>query len=388
MLAAAILLAAATLASPAPAEPLVRLAAPPAAISTRTTFKAPAPIISAAEYAARNADKSAEPPIPAPVAPAPILSAAEYARRRQAAASSRVFEHPASDRALQAKALGRMMDLESRSVVRTNTNAVQSPDVAVARTLPIIVTPDAEVASFRRISMSQSEDSSEPAAVIATGDETRAAEGPAQLVVEDVRFEPLAKDEPKIVERIVGAPALVTFVKQNPEELRGSEHARPINEARAQPNLDEDGFKRISSLSLDIRPPDGDLPPDAAGSRFAKAGELIHAMGTNRPWVISQYSWEAPGTLNRPLYFEDVNLERYGFSYGIAQPVVSAAHFFGRLPAIPYLRHSQPARQPVYTLGYYRPGSYAPYDLHRPPLSLRGGMAEAAWTVGMIFVIP
>ncbi len=51
--------------------------------------------------------------------------------------------------------------------------------------------------------------------------------------------------------------------------------------------------------------------------------------------------WAAPNFYHRPLYFEEANLERYGFSYGRLQPFASAAHFFcSRVSAF----RSKPAR--------------------------------------------
>jgi hypothetical protein len=88
------------------------------------------------------------------------------------------------------------------------------------------------------------------------------------------------------------------------------------------------------------------------------------------------------------LVFEDANVERYGYSLGLAQPLASAAHFFGRIPAIPYLRTVDPQRKCIYTLGYRRPGSYTPHQYERFPLSVRGALAEGAVVTGLIFAIP
>lgn len=152
--------------------------------------------------------------------------------------------------------------------------------------------------------------------------------------------------------------------------------------------IESDGLRSIGGLSVDIRPADGELPDDPAAVRFAALGEVRHPLGTNRPWGSSCFNWEAPAVCHRPLYFEQVNLERYGYSHGVAQPLVSAAHFFGTVPALPYLIAAEPSRRCVYTLGHYRPGSCAPYHIHRPPLSLRGAAAEAAVVTGLIFAMP
>lgn len=149
-----------------------------------------------------------------------------------------------------------------------------------------------------------------------------------------------------------------------------------------------DGLRPMEDLSVDIQPESGDLPGDPAAAKFAAAGQVQHMAGTSRPWPLYSYWWEAPAVCHRPLYFEEVNLERYGYSCGVAQPVVSAAHFFGTIPALPYLMAAEPCSRCVYTLGHYRPGSCAPLQIVRPPLSLRGAAAEAGVVTGLIFAIP
>lgn len=153
-------------------------------------------------------------------------------------------------------------------------------------------------------------------------------------------------------------------------------------------DLNEDGLKPISEVTLDIRPEEGELPRDLAAAKFLDAGEVRHLPGTNRPWPLYEFWWEAPAVCHRPLYFEEVNLERYGYSYGRNQPFLSGAHFFGKVLALPYLMTAEPHRDCVYTLGHYPPGSYAPYHLHYPPPSLRAAAVEGAVVTGLIFAIP
>jgi hypothetical protein len=88
------------------------------------------------------------------------------------------------------------------------------------------------------------------------------------------------------------------------------------------------------------------------------------------------------------LYFEDENLERHGFSYGIAQPAVSAAHFFGSFLTMPYQMVDQHPHECVYTLGYDRPGTCTPYYHHRLPVNGAAGLAEAGVITGLIFLVP
>ena len=110
--------------------------------------------------------------------------------------------------------------------------------------------------------------------------------------------------------------------------------------------------------------------------------------GTTRLWGTSISFWEAPAFCHRPLYFEDENLERHGRSFGILQPAVSAGHFVGRAAVWPYLAGAFPPHECIYTLGRERPGSYAPYQLYRPPVSLRGALYEGAAITGLSYVVP
>ncbi|MCL4207029.1 MAG: hypothetical protein KJ000_31485 [Pirellulaceae bacterium] len=148
-----------------------------------------------------------------------------------------------------------------------------------------------------------------------------------------------------------------------------------------------DGLKPIQDVRTDAQP-EGDLPENAAAERFALLGSERHGPGTNRDWTMFQYWWQAPDLCHSPLYYEEINLERYGYSHGILQPAFSAAHFFGVTLSMPYLMTASPPSDCQYTLGHYRPGSYAPAHFYRPPFSLRAGAAQAAAVTGLIFLAP
>ena len=106
-------------------------------------------------------------------------------------------------------------------------------------------------------------------------------------------------------------------------------------------------------------------------------------------WITGCFYWAPPGTHHQPLYFEEVNLERYGYGHGhFTQPFVSAAHFFGRVPALPYLLTADHPHKCIYTYGHYRLGSPAPYRHHWPPLSAKAALVQAGVTTGMFYLIP
>jgi len=155
------------------------------------------------------------------------------------------------------------------------------------------------------------------------------------------------------------------------------------------PTLGSAGSRSITQVSLDITPPPGALP----GAKLAGSPDAddvrVHLPGTHRDWCGTTYYWQASLLNHQPLYFEDVNLERNGYSYGpIMQPVVSGAKFFATLPALPYLMTAQPPHTARYTLGESRPGSPAPYVHEFPPLNFDAAAVEAATVTGLIFLIP
>lgn len=108
-----------------------------------------------------------------------------------------------------------------------------------------------------------------------------------------------------------------------------------------------------------------------------------------REWLQITYMWKASGLSHKPLYFEQVHLERYGHSWGpYVQPLVSGAHFFLTVPILPYKMGLKTPNECVYSLGYYRPGSCAPYMLDPVPFTWRAGLFQAGAVVGAAAVIP
>lgn len=106
------------------------------------------------------------------------------------------------------------------------------------------------------------------------------------------------------------------------------------------------------------------------------------------------FCWAAPSVYHRPLHFEEPNLERYGHYVALVedhtclQSAVSAAHFFGSLPLMPYKLGADPCWERHYVLGCYRPGTCNPHQLIRPELSARGLLYQGLFTTGAVFVTP
>jgi hypothetical protein len=108
-----------------------------------------------------------------------------------------------------------------------------------------------------------------------------------------------------------------------------------------------------------------------------------------RCWCETTYMWKASALCHKPLYFEDEALERYGHSWGpYLDPLVSGAHFFCKLPVLPYCMGVTPPNECMYALGHYRPGNCAPYMIDPVPLSCRGAVFEAGAVVGAAAILP
>lgn len=109
----------------------------------------------------------------------------------------------------------------------------------------------------------------------------------------------------------------------------------------------------------------------------------------NRVAAGAVYTWSAPAIYHHPLYFEQVNLERYGQGpHHAIQPLYSAAHFFATIPKLPYHVATAPPSERVYTLGHHRPGNCAPYQWHRTRFSWKGVAVQGLATAGTAVALP
>jgi hypothetical protein len=145
-------------------------------------------------------------------------------------------------------------------------------------------------------------------------------------------------------------------------------------------------WKPIGAVSVTITNPMGDLPADLAAPVFARAGVVGPDDAECRNWMEFSYFWMASGFCSGPLYFEEPNLERYGYQFACLQPAVSAAHFFATIPVLPYKMVVHPPCECIYSLGYYRPGSCAPLQHERFHLE-PAAAAETGAVIGLILLI-
>ncbi|UUO07613.1 hypothetical protein M4951_04725 [Blastopirellula sp. J2-11] len=171
------------------------------------------------------------------------------------------------------------------------------------------------------------------------------------------------------------------FNSMTPEQLQTLLERRPadsytINTGYRDPDIQTNAEHQVK------------LPANVAQELFAEYPEVDSIYGVQRPWAPSVAMWEAPAFYHRPLYFEEVNLERYGNRHRVVQPAVSAAHFFANTLILPYKIGVNPPCERIYTLGHYRPGDNNPHDRHGLPWSWRGAAYMGTFYTGAAFVLP
>jgi len=144
--------------------------------------------------------------------------------------------------------------------------------------------------------------------------------------------------------------------------------------------------KPMNSLGVNIEMPPGDLPESHTDHQHDGPCDPQQC---GRGWSSFYYYFAATGLYYNPLYFEEVNLERFGYGCSCClQPVASAAHFFARVPALPYLMGTDCPGECNYALGHYRPGSCVPWRRNCVPLNGRGGLSQAGAVMGLVFLLP
>jgi len=99
-------------------------------------------------------------------------------------------------------------------------------------------------------------------------------------------------------------------------------------------------------------------------------------------------SWQGFAFCYQPLYFEEVNVERYGYKVPYVQPALSAADFYLSIVKLPYKMALEPPWSCVSTQRYERPGNHPPPYPWLEPFRLGPALVEGGVVMGLIFLIP
>ena len=164
----------------------------------------------------------------------------------------------------------------------------------------------------------------------------------------------------------------------------------PDFEGPFKPRTDEthiDRFtRRVADVPVDIRPTEGAMPGDPAAARFAEQALADPRQTGEVPGIVCSYT---PWTICfRPLYFEDIALERYGHRVPIIQPALSGARFFASVAALPYKMRVHPPRSCVCSNGFSRCGDCPLPGYGQCVWRWDAALVEAAAVTGFVFILP
>ncbi len=169
------------------------------------------------------------------------------------------------------------------------------------------------------------------------------------------------------------------------------------DEEENNPRNAQDLERSLSQIVYDAAPASKELrdrPVTGPAANVFGSSAAISSSALQSRFQPACFDWAAPGFYHQPLYFEEVNLERYGNYVGCsycgdcAQSVISTAHFFGTVPFMPYKIGADPCCERQYTLGYSRPGNCNPCQLEYPEKSCHGAVYQGLATAGVIWFIP
>lgn len=158
-----------------------------------------------------------------------------------------------------------------------------------------------------------------------------------------------------------------------------------------------DYFKPINDLTASMKTPVGPdgssrdaaelvAPEDCAQKYFESFGSFD---GSQREWADLTPLGMPFVFCHRPLYFEDANLERCGYSSCCCQPLISGAYFFGTIPILPYKMALECPCECVRSKGRCPEGCrYSCCENYLPPFDLCASTVQAAAVTGLIFIIP
>ena len=145
--------------------------------------------------------------------------------------------------------------------------------------------------------------------------------------------------------------------------------------------------RRLQDVPLDVRPTEGTMPTPPAIAEHPEQPRWVDICdGEGQPMtVVSCTPWTF---CFRPLYFEEINLERYGCTAGILQPGISGAHFFGSIALMPYKMVVWPPRSCVCSNGFSRCTDCRPPGYRECVWSWKAAAVEAGIVAGIVLALP
>lgn len=151
-------------------------------------------------------------------------------------------------------------------------------------------------------------------------------------------------------------------------------------------------MQSIGAVSIQIAPkPKGNsnlVPESQVASIMGPIATVTPQWVQSHPGQIYSPSRPASAVPYQPLYFEEVNLERYGRGCGAIQPAVSGMRFLATIPALPYAMSVHDSRKAYYWNWPYPAGAAAPPVRELPPVQWDSLLLEGTAITGAAFLIP
>ncbi|MFO0927295.1 MAG: hypothetical protein U0736_09680 [Gemmataceae bacterium] len=166
------------------------------------------------------------------------------------------------------------------------------------------------------------------------------------------------------------------------------------NQSVYQIQLEPPGLERISRLDSDaklrerIRQETQERDPKER-VQFPEEPILSRDtyMGRGSIWPARHMIVEPHYVAYEPLFFQDINAERYGWDFGIVHPVLGAGKFYYDLALLP-MHCAAWKCQTDTSAGYCLPGDPVPFKLYPPEITFEGTVAEIAVIAALVAIFP
>lgn len=148
------------------------------------------------------------------------------------------------------------------------------------------------------------------------------------------------------------------------------------------------GIQPIQQVKVDIRSDLQDSIPENHAERLLAKETKIQYLSEPFNYRITQSDIPASEIQHRPLYFEEMNLERHGTGFRFMQPFVSGTRFVAAVPLLPYKMTLNPPRRTMRSHDLYPSGLPAPWVRERGRFSPLATSSEVLAIATAILIIP
>ena len=174
--------------------------------------------------------------------------------------------------------------------------------------------------------------------------------------------------------------ALKTLLEKNEDDGSATSKTATIRNSLRLERL----CKPLTDVRIEATAGENKTPSSGAAELLAvQLSTTISSSGASIP----QPDRYTISSCHRPLYFEELNLERCGNTYGVATNLVSGVHFLTNTAMLPYRLATQRPDCPVASHGDCQTCQEYANDIEPFGREPRGALAEAAAIAGFVFLL-